>query len=848
MADQSSREISSSQQDRWDDFQVIMWGSTPLPSEKEPDKQVSTEQAERYTRALRNNGCTTVLAYRQLPNANWWKPFHWKLYAENINHDKAYPIGWHAWNWRDFSKYTDLAVKGDEKCFWRVPCLNDPAYWEESRQRLHKVVRLRLPEARPLCYSLGDEVGITRLTTPWDFCFCPHCMTAMRVWLAENYGSLDALNAEWGAAFASWDEVKPDTTVQARKRTDYNYSSWNDHRAFMDLSFVNFLARNQDYIRELDPDARVGIGGTQHPSALGGYDLWLLGTRLTFLDVYDGGGAVEAYRSFRTPRMRIVRSFGSPTRDSLAETWRLLLHGLDGVVKFLNNGFDDPDKPADTADDLKELQGGLYTLLKACVRDDDPIAIHFSQASIRGNYMMQQRLPTEVDNEIATESDHEREATFRLIEDLGLQWKFISTEQLERGELSRFKVLFMPGSWAVSDKEVDQIARFVENGGTVIANGFTAWMDGRCKLRSQAAMEAVFGVKRATFKPASWTVGVRAEPVYGRWNAFYSYYWWTCYPKLAERSEVALPDGPLKVAVMELDVQPTTATPECVLDVDAGKGVVAKVGLVFRNRHGKGQGILLNFRLLDYLDWRKAQHKPGDFVPADPVMARDCRRLGQRLLKSAGIEPRCTVVDERGDSPPGYERVYFDGDGNEYIGLLRDNTAATEGALDLDAFEANRAAQAKGLPPGKVTLTFANGGGHVYDVRQHRYLGRLASLCLEPHSYQPAVLQVSPYKLTGVSLSSPRSARSDTPIRLDVSVVADSGRPGTHVVNIALIDPQGAALPPCRGVNIVTVHGSGTGQIVFWGSDAKGVYTLVATEIASGLTSSCQVVLPDDGL
>ena len=96
---------------RWDDFQVIMWGSTPVPSMAEPGQQVSAEQARRYTQALRNNGCTAVLAYRQVPNCNWWKPHHWKLYAENINHAKAYPIGWHT-NWEGFVPYVDLAAKG----------------------------------------------------------------------------------------------------------------------------------------------------------------------------------------------------------------------------------------------------------------------------------------------------------------------------------------------------------------------------------------------------------------------------------------------------------------------------------------------------------------------------------------------------------------------------------------------------------------------------------------------------------------------------------------------------------------------------------------------------------------
>ncbi len=338
-----------------------------------------------------------------------------------------------------------------------------------------------------------------------------------------------------------------------------------------------------------------------------------------------------------------------------------------------------------------------------------------------------------------------------------------------------------PGkSTMLSSKTVGTIVSVLAKEGDRVKQGQTLIeidaRDLRAELEgAQAALEEVFGVRRESLQPAPWTVGVQARPVYGRWNAFYSYYWSTCYPRADERLAVTLPDGAMRLPVMELGVRPTTARAEAEVEVPNTKAAEPRAGLVFRNRCGQGQGLLLNFRLLDYLDWRKARNGPGEYVSRDPAMARSCLRLFRRLLESAGLCPRAGVRVEGDELAPGYERVYFRGEGNAYVALLRDGKAATEGALDLEAFEADRAAQVSALPRGPITLTLPGGGGHVYDVRQHAYLGRTGELTFVPHAFQPSVFQVSPYRLEAVSLSAPASAERDRPVPLEVRVAVRVG-------------------------------------------------------------------------
>lgn len=82
-----------------------------------------------------------------------------------------------------------------------------------------------------------------------DLCFSTHCMTAMRKWLKEEYGTLAALNNQWSASFRNWDDVTPDDTYEAQARG--NYSSWADHRTFMEKTYAECVEFALDELKRL---------------------------------------------------------------------------------------------------------------------------------------------------------------------------------------------------------------------------------------------------------------------------------------------------------------------------------------------------------------------------------------------------------------------------------------------------------------------------------------------------------------------------------------------------------------------------------------------------------------------
>jgi hypothetical protein len=66
-----------------------------------------------------------------------------------------------------------------------------------------------------------------------------------------------------------------------------------------------------------------------------------------------------------------------------------------------------------------------------------------------------------------------------------VQFRFLASPEIEAGALDRFRVLILPYSIAISDKEKAEIERFMRRGGVVYADDQTGRMDERCHWRQK---------------------------------------------------------------------------------------------------------------------------------------------------------------------------------------------------------------------------------------------------------------------------------------------------------------------------------------------------------------------------
>ncbi|MDY0175302.1 MAG: beta-galactosidase [Lentisphaeria bacterium] len=412
----------------------------------------------------------------------------------------------------------------------RNPCFSDPEFRLRLKNELQQKTLINKPYSP--YYSLSINAGISplRCITPLDLCFSPTCQKSFREYLKREYTSLEALNKQWETAFNSWDEIKAMTFAQARKHG--NFSPWADHRMHMEGVFTDINRFSKKVILEMNPDAIIGIDEPNATSSYNGYQWWNLMQELDFCNPYFGKW------HWRDDQLQLARClvkkkeaprgiwFGTYWRGEEFNRyipWQSLFNGMNGVywwvgmgeesIGALANDFTPLPYFSEALKQINEIKNGIGKLLINCSRNDDKIAIHFSQscihaATIEANMQLPpEKFPEEAiirdcmaepDTPTQFGSSHPlyraQVAFMTLIEDLGLQYEFLNNEQIEAGSLSEkgYKVLVLPYAKAMSKAETEAIKTFVGNGGLLLADRIPAVMDQHCKERENPLLQELF--------------------------------------------------------------------------------------------------------------------------------------------------------------------------------------------------------------------------------------------------------------------------------------------------------------------------------------------------------------------
>lgn len=527
---------------RWDDYQVIMWVSGKTVAD--PAKIALVAQR------LKEMGVTAGMVTGD-GDASLWKQAGMPYYVENIVRTglclkQRSPV-------TDWSKFVNQWMETrDESAFVRPFCLQDPVWLAESKKQMQRAAGIHKANA-PLLYDIRDELSVTTSANPFDYDFSPQSLTGFREWLQKEYGNLKALNKQWDTDFSSWDVVKPFSTDQIKRRmltgermpkgppddwsalkriqfdaaqavkepVKWNFSPWCDFRTYMDT----VLARTLDTIRlaahEVDSATPVGIEGTQMPHAFGGYDLWKLSQSVDWMEPYDVGCSREILGDFMPGRRLFCTVFEKDTEHALRRLWHLLLLGDKGCIVWWSEECIDASKPdypltekgRALAPVFRELQSPLAKLFMVAKGEADLIAIHYSQASIQGAWLLESVTDgrTWPRRFSSFESDHSRHAAMRngwlkLLQDLGYTPRFVSTEQIENGELEKegCRVLVMPGSRALSSKETSAVGAWMSGHSNLLMG---SELGGTFDEHGALGRQPTFGVADASEK--SWSLGNR---------------------------------------------------------------------------------------------------------------------------------------------------------------------------------------------------------------------------------------------------------------------------------------------------------------------------------------------------
>jgi len=779
----------------WDDYQIIMYYAY------KPDQQA----------ALRNVGITAgklSSGGTQRPDGGKiWYSYDYRFYCDQIA--TAFYAAYHTPAYSPKNKMLKLAKaeyvkdRTNKKPLYRRPCLSDPKALAEAVDRLRTAVKMQM-RYRPFFYAHTDEGGVADLVTAWDFCFDPRTLSAMRKWLIDEYGSLAAINEQWGTDFASLKDVVPLTTDEMMARGGDNFSPWADHRFFMNEVFADTLLAGTKAVEQVDPHARVGLVGCQMPSAFGGYDYWLLSKVMTAIEPYNIGNNREIWCSFAPNKPAVTTAFGFGDM----EVWRLWYQFLQGDLGIIiydekNRYLDADGKPtemgAGIAPTYKELTGGLAKQLAHMERVNDPVAIHYSHPSITAHWMYE-ALP-EGKNWLRRGSAAERkrseflrlrESCVKLVEDNLNQFYFAAYAQLENGDFDKSdaKVLILPQSIAMSKAECDAIRRFVQRGGTVIADCRTALMDEHCKMLAGGQLDDLFGIERKDTQFTPGSPGLTATPA-------------------AKKADLPLPDSLPDVRAAETNVVPTADA------VAWYQGSAGTPAMIFK-QHGKGRTIYLNAVITDYHRWRL---KPPEGQPLKDLFGA--------LLRQAGAQPQYAVATAEAGRPHAVEIHPFRC-GDLRILALHRNYQLRVSELGPPEYQ-----DQKGLE-GPIKLTVALGARHaVYDQRAGKYLGKVESVTVDLATYEPTVLAILPEPIEKVSVSTARDAQRGELVKATLKL--DGPRIGTtHAFRVDVLAPDGKPMPILTRT-LVAPKGQAVWEFPIAVSDPAGQYTLRVRDVATGM-------------
>lgn len=341
----------------------------------------------------------------------------------------------------------------------RQPCMTDPATRAKVDEYFAQIAPL-CQQQEPLGVIATDEWEY--MSHLWakepaeDLCHSPTCLAGYREFLKKDYGTLDALNREWGTAHKDWSEIEPILAKDAVPRA--NKSPLIDAWRFNEWKVADFMAFCEQSARKQWPGARVGFSGTRSANGHGAYDYWRIMNASHMIANY-GGVMPRQSQSFQTPASLVTmwRGYSSNFREPAGElVWEALASDFDGFANYAWFADFGPFMPDYTqapgaramGEVYRETQQGLSTLLKGARRQTDPIAIHYSQVSA---HVAALGLVPKLDLNLF---EANLTSLTSLLADSGYQFRYLSSEEIEKGALQTggFRLLILPMSTAISEE------------------------------------------------------------------------------------------------------------------------------------------------------------------------------------------------------------------------------------------------------------------------------------------------------------------------------------------------------------------------------------------------------------
>lgn len=430
-------------------------------------------------------------------------------------------------------------------------------------------------------------------------------------YLKQKYRSIEKLNKIWGCSVKSFEEIKPGVLIPDLLSKN-KYAAQIDKCLYLENLYIKHMKTAGTAVHSVNPNLGVGQGASSFeniiPDVLKHID--------TYAPYHDEIN-IEMARCF--PHRYLGETLGVyggkavkvPSR--IQQVWHVLFTGgnfiwfwsasTGGLMGDLTVN---PNRSGAMLETIKFIKNsGIAAAILKAKRQHNGIAILHSRLS---------GIMSGIVKEMGTQRNSEGAFQF-IIEDLGMQYDYITTEQIEKGILqkSKYKVLLLPYTQILTEKEVKEIKEFVKRGGNVIADLRTGSFSVEGKPLKKGTLDDLFGIRREK---------IYSQPVRGILKVNF------------ENAKCSI-DG----FQADSSIVNTSGIP-------AGK--IKNVPVLISNKYGKGKCIFLNLGISAYR-----------FLLNKNKLGKG-RKLFLKIFEECGVKPEISVEKENGKSIPGVEFAIFE--------------------------------------------------------------------------------------------------------------------------------------------------------------------------------------------
>ena len=663
----------------------------------------------------------------------------------------------------------------DKKYLQRIHSQNDPAYLEAQKLEVQRKVN-DFKQFSPLSYYVWEEPSYTHYGDAFDLSFDPFTLSAFRQWLKGEYGTLQALNDQWGTGFGKWEDVIPDDTYEAQERG--NYSSWADHRLHSNITYASNYAYAREKVREVDPDGIVMMTGTQRTVPHNGYDYYLLDQAIDHTQPY---GEPIRHRDFIRKGGKITgcTGYGVYGPKLLYELWSRLFYGHNaGSAIFWQFSTIDPDyRLCKSGKDMMEIfhelrHRGIARLLDIADYSPSEVVLLWSIPSINGTWIQDGRITVEdgAPSECFERWEKNYESWRWLLDDMGVPYRVMSWQQLDSDWLktSGAKILVLANTIALSEKGAKAIEEFVLDGGVVIGDSQTALMDNHSKWLKRGRLDELFGIRggRTVTIPVADGIIERNPSSWG----------------LSVAEDRIKPFGGKKL--------------------DLGHSMPGAI----ENNSGKGRSFYLNTFMAGYGLLRQDGH------------GGDVRKALGKILDIIGYKPLFSIKTSTGRDITGAKITGYDlGSQGRIVGVLKDY----RGEIHEDDIALNM--------PEK---------GHLYDIRRGKYLGYGEKFVDRIATGEVRLYASLPYQIMAIDLECSEKVRPGETVSLKIRLISSGEAKilSPHVIVTEVFSPDGEKAYH-YSENLVAENGVAGKNFKTALNDSPGRWRIKAVDTATGIAA-----------